>query len=38
MWAAAKVAKGDDYLEDYAMWRYTRGRELLMNYLERGVN
>ncbi len=37
MWAAAKVAKGDDYLEDYALWRYTRGKELLMDYLERGV-
>lgn len=37
MWAAAKVAKGDDYLEDYALGRYNRGKELLLNYLEKGV-
>jgi len=37
MWAAAKVAKGDDYLEDYALGRFNRGRALLINYLERGV-
>lgn len=37
MWAAAKVAKGDDYLEDYALGRYNRGKDLLINYLERGV-
>ena len=37
MWAAAKVAKGDDYLEDYALGRFNRGKDLLINYLERGV-
>lgn len=36
MWAAAKVARGDDYLEDYAIMRFTRGKYNLLKYLEGG--
>lgn len=36
MWSAAKVAKGDQYLADYSWDRYTRGRDNLIKYLERG--
>lgn len=34
MWAAAKVAKGNDYLSDYAVERFTRGKANLLKYLE----
>lgn len=36
MWAAAKVAKGDDYLEDYAFDRFQRGKVNLLKYLDGG--
>jgi len=38
MWAAAKVAKGDDYLDEYGQDRFNRGKALLNKYLEKGVN
>lgn len=34
MWAAAKAAKGDDYLFDYAFDRYNRGKGNITKYLE----
>lgn len=34
MWSAAKVAKGDQYLEDYSLHRYNRGKALLFKYLK----
>lgn len=34
MWAAAKAAKGDDYLFDYAFDRYNRGKGNIAKYLE----
>lgn len=34
MWAAAKAARGDDYLFDYAQQRYNRGKSNINRYLE----
>lgn len=33
MWAAAKAAKGDDYLYDYSFDRYNRGKDNIAKYI-----
>jgi thiamine kinase-like enzyme/choline kinase len=37
MWSAAKVAKGDDYLAEYSLDRYNRGKANIFKYLREGV-
>lgn len=37
MWSAAKVAKGDYYLEDYSADRYNRGKSNMVKYFVEGV-
>ena len=34
-WAAAKAAKGDEYLREYGLDRYNRGKANLVKYLEK---
>lgn len=37
MWAAAKAAQGADYLEEYSLDRFNRGKILLNEYLKGGI-